>query len=108
MAATVDAEDVSSTAAEATRPNRQNRLTLSSELEAVAVSSSRLQVRAAMALCCMGPSIGFVHTTLPQRPEAPCDGLHTSRGFSPEDDRPTRSEEHTSELQSLTNLVCRL
>src|SRR2546426_8885777 len=31
-----------------------------------------------------------------------------SRGFSPHTTRPWRSEEHTSELQSPCNLVCRL
>src|SRR2546430_7244076 len=30
------------------------------------------------------------------------------RGFAPRRRRPTRSEEHTSELQSQSNLVCRL
>src|SRR5687767_15317414 len=38
-------------------------------------------------------------------------GRHLSRFFSPEDNRagqPERSEEHTSELQSLAYLVCRL
>src|SRR5258706_8727245 len=36
----------------------------------------------------------------PARSETPCTYRDTSRG--------NRSEEHTSELQSLTNLVCRL
>src|SRR5258706_16145763 len=36
----------------------------------------------------------------PQQPQAP--------GPAPRRARPPRSEEHTSELQSLTNLVCRL
>src|SRR5262249_59048378 len=33
---------------------------------------------------------------------------HVDAGFDPGADTAVRSEEHTSELQSLTNLVCRL
>src|SRR5438046_8453648 len=36
------------------------------------------------------------------------DGLAIGGGHFPHAARPWRSEEHTSELQSLTNLVCRL
>src|SRR5437016_11434741 len=35
-------------------------------------------------------------------------GLRAAQRYAPQGARPTRSEEHTSELQSLTNLVCRL
>src|SRR5262249_61287258 len=46
----------------------------------------------------------------PGRSPAPRSGRrHRSRAAAPSPpDRPRRSEEHTSELQSLTNLVCRL
>src|SRR5262249_58705543 len=37
-----------------------------------------------------------------------CAGAPTRSTGSSMTSRPTRSEEHTSELQSLTNLVCRL
>src|SRR5262249_61768709 len=40
-----------------------------------------------------------------------CKGIHGDRfggGRFPDDAAADRSEEHTSELQSLTNLVCRL
>src|SRR5688572_32515869 len=35
-------------------------------------------------------------------------GAHHDRGLAPSDARQPRSEEHTSELQSQSNLVCRL
>src|SRR5438093_4304010 len=40
--------------------------------------------------------------------EIPRDRIEDLRGRRPGDLRGRRSEEHTSELQSLTNLVCRL
>src|SRR5438093_1761406 len=42
----------------------------------------------------------------PRAPVAAKEGLHAAFGFPVKIDH--RSEEHTSELQSLTNLVCRL
>src|SRR2546430_13634664 len=39
---------------------------------------------------------------------ARCFSLVRGRGFKPCGDRRDRSEEHTSELQSQSNLVCRL
>src|SRR5262249_61602944 len=48
-----------------------------------------------------GAKIGFSHT----RVSAAGDGLYEIEG---EAETRVRSEEHTSELQSLTNLVCRL
>src|SRR5262249_61509100 len=42
------------------------------------------------------------------RPALPAPDARRARHLYPRDDRGRRSEEHTSELQSLTNLVCRL
>src|SRR2546430_12941671 len=48
----------------------------------------------------------FPYTTLfRSRPSLPCVMAHTRRCFTPSRGR---SEEHTSELQSQSNLVCRL
>src|SRR5258706_7876008 len=56
----------------------------------------------------------FPYTTLFRSPASssrtrqPGSALSRFASTQPADPAPTRSEEHTSELQSLTNLVCRL
>src|SRR5262249_60548982 len=40
--------------------------------------------------------------------DPPAGQCPRQRGIGPQGDRDLRSEEHTSELQSLTNIVCRL
>src|SRR5258706_3863023 len=52
----------------------------------------------------------FPYTTLFRSPPAPGGSRHPPRNrrVVRSDGHPLRSEEHTSELQSLTNLVCRL
>src|SRR5256885_13276623 len=52
----------------------------------------------------------FPYTTLFRSPSPPSRDRSRSRiaGHTPPLRRPTRSEEHTSELQSPCNLVCRL
>src|SRR2546430_17137383 len=50
----------------------------------------------------------FPYTTLFRSPRAPRAGTMAVGPESTEDPGPTRSEEHTSELQSQSNLVCRL
>src|SRR5438874_10190464 len=49
----------------------------------------------------------FPYTTL-FRSQGPPDPRHLHRRRSPTGRRPVRSEEHTSELQSRRDLVCRL
>src|SRR5690606_41660941 len=48
------------------------------------------------------------HAAHCQGPEHPLSGQHHPRNQSRRQGRETRSEEHTSELQSRENLVCRL
>src|SRR5205807_7851084 len=51
----------------------------------------------------------FPYTTLFRSPRSPADCLERPDRFPcRRTDRPARSEEHTSELQSPCNLVCRL
>src|SRR5690606_41207814 len=50
----------------------------------------------------------FPYTTLFRSPPTSAGGTSTSRGCWAATPRSPRSEEHTSELQSRENLVCRL
>src|SRR5215213_9072624 len=59
-------------------------------------------VAARTASCSMSIAIWVGHTVF-----RPCSSYHLARAGS-STRTTTRSEEHTSELQSLTNLVCRL
>src|SRR5437899_9166154 len=66
----------------------------SSDLSAISAGRSRLALESPLRLGALAPRIAA------SGPECSCRESHTS--FRP------RSEEHTSELQSLRHLVCRL
>src|SRR2546430_9481848 len=50
----------------------------------------------------------FPYTTLFRSPELPQTGVPLTSDLAKTDEAKQRSEEHTSELQSQSNLVCRL
>src|SRR5437016_10671460 len=91
-----------------TPPGRRSTSRRCKSLLALHPESAACDLRAAPVCCCRKPKEAKNLDSLRQASHAAVHKHHGADDHGSREEHVERSEEHTSELQSLTNLVCRL